>query len=73
MMHKSMFYRLARLSIASLVLGAYGQARLAPVLTPLFQSWGGMQPVAAQSAAAGVVLMVLQGLVQLGRALRGRY
>ena len=47
------------ITIASLVLGAYGQARLAPVLTPLFQSWGGMQTVAAQSAAAGVVLMVL--------------
>ena len=47
------------ITITSLVLGAYGQARLAPVLTPLFQSWGGMQTVAAQSAAAGVVLMVL--------------
>jgi len=47
------------ITISSLVLGAYGQARLAPVLIPLFEGLGGMQVGAAESTAAGVVLVVL--------------
>lgn len=47
------------ITVSSLVLGAYGQAALAPVLTPYLQSFGGMQQAAAQSTAAVVVLAVL--------------
>jgi putative hemolysin len=47
------------ITLSSLVLGAYGQAALAPRLTPLLTSVGGMQVVAAQSAAAIIVLAVL--------------
>jgi putative hemolysin len=49
------------ITIASLVLGAYGQSRLAPVLAPAFEGLGGMGVVAAQSAAAVTVLIVLTG------------
>ncbi len=41
------------ITLSSLVLGAYGQQALAPMLIPLFESWGGMQAVAAQSASLG--------------------
>ncbi|MGH7448507.1 MAG: hemolysin family protein, partial [Longimicrobiales bacterium] len=47
------------ITISSLVLGAFGQARLAPMLAPLFTSIGGMQDVAAQSVSALVILVVL--------------
>jgi putative hemolysin len=47
------------ITIASLVLGAYGQSRLAPMLSPLFQGLGGMRPGTAESAAAITVLLVL--------------
>jgi CBS domain containing-hemolysin-like protein len=47
------------ITISSLVLGAYGQAALAPRLAPLFAGVGGMQEIAAQSSAAAVVLVVL--------------
>jgi CBS domain containing-hemolysin-like protein len=47
------------ITISSLVLGAYGQAALAPVLTPLFLALGGAQEAAAQSAAAVTVLLSL--------------
>lgn len=47
------------ITFSSLLLGAYGQTRLAPVVRPLFESWGGMQGPAAQSAAAITVLLVL--------------
>ena len=47
------------ITISSLVLGAYGQATIAPVLAPLFGRVGGMQEVAAQSASAAVVLIAL--------------
>ncbi len=47
------------ITISSLVLGAYGQARLAPMLLPLFTGVGGMQEVAAESTAAVVVLVLL--------------
>ncbi len=50
------------ITVSSLVLGAYGQASLGEALTPLFESWGGMQTVAAQSSSAAVVLIALTTL-----------
>ncbi len=50
------------ITIGSLVLGAYAQATFAPRLTPLFESLGGLQQVAAQSTAAIVVLVLLTGV-----------
>jgi CBS domain containing-hemolysin-like protein len=47
------------ITLSSLVLGAYGQAALAPRLTPLLSGLGGMQEATAQSTAAIVVLAVL--------------
>lgn len=47
------------ITVSSLVLGAYGQAALAPRLRPLFQDISGMQEIAAQSASAVVVLISL--------------
>ena len=47
------------ITLSSLVVGAYGQTKLAPVLTPYFESWGGMQTVAAQSASAITILVLL--------------
>ena len=47
------------ITISSLVLGAYGQTKLAPVLVPLFEGLGGLQRVGAESTAAVVVLLVL--------------
>ncbi len=47
------------ITISSLVLGAYGQTRLAPTLIPLFEGWGGMQSAAAESTAAITVLLLL--------------
>ena len=41
------------------MLGAYAQATLAVWLTPLLASLGGLQPLAAQSTAAAIVLLVL--------------
>ena len=50
------------ITVSSLVLGAYGQATLGEVLTPLFERWGGMQTVAAQSASLALVLIGLTTL-----------
>jgi putative hemolysin len=47
------------ITLSSLVLGAYGQATLAVELAPLFELWGSMQAVAAQSTSAVVVLIGL--------------
>ncbi|MGI6454984.1 MAG: hemolysin family protein [bacterium] len=47
------------ITLTSLILGAYGQVTLARALTPLFEDWGGMQTVAAQSIAAIIVLIGL--------------
>ena len=47
------------ITISSLVLGAYGQTHLAPVMMALFEGTGGMQEAGAQSAAFVVVLLVL--------------
>lgn len=50
------------ITISSLVLGAYGQATLARDLGPRLEGLGGMQEVAAQSAAAVAVLLALTAL-----------
>ena len=47
------------ITVSSLVLGAYGQAALAPRLSPLLVTWANMELVAAQSTAAVTVLLVL--------------
>jgi CBS domain containing-hemolysin-like protein len=47
------------ITISSLVLGAYGQATLAPLVAPLFTDLGGWSAAAAESSAAITVLVVL--------------
>lgn len=47
------------ITIASLVLGAYGQARLEPYLSPLFSRFGGFEKVASETASIVVILIVL--------------
>jgi CBS domain containing-hemolysin-like protein len=47
------------ITLSSLILGAYGQVALQPVLAPLFERFGGMAEVGAASAAATTVLLVL--------------
>lgn len=44
------------ITFSSLVLGAFGQSRLAAELVPALTGLGGLQQVAAQSIAAGIVL-----------------
>jgi len=50
------------ITLASLILGAYGQAVIAVALTPLLSGLGGLQPVVAESTAAIFVLVVLTAL-----------
>ena len=50
------------ITLSSLILGAYGQATLAPRIAPWLTSLGGMQPAAADSAAAAAVLISLTAL-----------
>jgi putative hemolysin len=47
------------ITISSLGLGAYAQSTLAVWLTPQLANLGGLQPLAAQSTAAAIVLLVL--------------
>jgi putative hemolysin len=47
------------ITLAALVSGAYAQAQIAPVLTPLFARLGGLQTAAAESTSALVVLVGL--------------
>lgn len=47
------------ITISSLVLGAYGQSRLAAMLIPLLDGMGGMQEATAETAALIIVLLVL--------------
>jgi CBS domain containing-hemolysin-like protein len=47
------------ITISSLGLGAYAQSTLAVWLAPPLESLGGLQPLAAQSTAAVIVLLVL--------------
>jgi putative hemolysin len=50
------------ITLSSLVVGAYSQARVATALAPLFEQWGRLQPLAAQSTATFVVLFALTAL-----------
>ncbi|MCC7264778.1 MAG: HlyC/CorC family transporter [Candidatus Latescibacteria bacterium] len=50
------------ITLCSLGLGAFGQATLTEDLAPLFVRWGGLQELAAQSAATALVLTVLTAL-----------
>jgi CBS domain containing-hemolysin-like protein len=47
------------ITLSSLIVGAYGQATVALQLAPLFERLGGLQRVAAHSAAALTVLVLL--------------
>ena len=47
------------ITLSSLVLGAYGQAALGPRLSPLLASLTGMDPLAAESTTALVILLTL--------------
>ena len=47
------------ITLSSLILGAYGQATIAPRVAPLFQRLGGLDPTTAESTAAVVVLIFL--------------
>lgn len=58
------------ITASSLVLGFYGQAQIARLLTPLLTSLGGLQQIAAQSISATIVLIGLTVLqVVLGELL----
>jgi putative hemolysin len=50
------------ITLSSLILGAYGQATLAPRLAPLVERLGTMQPATAESTSAAVVLIFLTTL-----------
>lgn len=50
------------ITLSSLILGAYGQATLAPRIAPLFERFTSMQPATAESTAAIVVLVTLTTL-----------
>jgi CBS domain containing-hemolysin-like protein len=50
------------ITLSSLILGAYGQATLAPRLEPLLERFDGMQPATVKSVAAGIVLTCLTAL-----------
>ncbi len=47
------------ITLSSLILGFYGQARLALWLQPVLAEWGALSVVASQSIAATIVLLVL--------------
>ncbi|HJR60771.1 MAG TPA: hemolysin family protein [Vicinamibacterales bacterium] len=47
------------ITLSSLILGAYGQATLAPVVAPLFVTLGGLDGETARSSAGILVLLVL--------------
>lgn len=47
------------ITLSSLILGAYGQAALAPVLAPWLERFGGVDAAAAHSTAAVTVLLFL--------------
>jgi CBS domain containing-hemolysin-like protein len=50
------------ITLSSLILGAYGQATLAPRIAPLFERFGPMQAATAESTSAVVVLICLTTL-----------
>jgi putative hemolysin len=47
------------ITVSSLILGFYGQARLSPYLIPLFEKWGDFSEAAAISVSATIVLIFL--------------
>jgi putative hemolysin len=47
------------ITLSSLLLGAYGQATLAPRIAPLFLQFTDMEPATAESTAAAIVLVCL--------------
>lgn len=47
------------ITLTSLILGAYGQAQLSDVLSPLFITYGGLGQLAAESASALIILLLL--------------
>ena len=47
------------ITISSLLLGAYGQSRIAAMVAPLFERMGGLQEAAAHTAATIAVLLLL--------------
>src|SRR5687767_8427092 len=47
------------ITLSSLILGAYGQATLAPRLTPAFGSLGLVSPESLEGTVAAIVLIVL--------------
>ena len=53
------------ITLSSLILGAYGQSRIALRLAPLFESVAGMDPETALSTAAVVMLLVLTVLAMI--------
>jgi len=53
------------ITLSSLILGAYGQAALAPVLAPILQAVGGLDRETAQSTSAVVVLLILTVLAMI--------
>jgi CBS domain containing-hemolysin-like protein len=58
------------ITLSSLMLGFYGQARLSPVLKPTVQNLGGFSSAAAQSISAVLILLFLTSLqVILGELL----
>jgi putative hemolysin len=50
------------ITLSSLILGAYGQATIAPRVAPLFERLGGIDRAAAESTAAVSVLLFLTAL-----------
>ena len=50
------------ITLSSLVLGAYGQATLAPRLRPVLHEWAGFDSLAADSASAFTVLLGLTAM-----------
>ena len=50
------------ITLSSLILGAYGQATLAPRLAPLLERFAPLQPATVQSLSAGIVLTFLTTL-----------
>ncbi len=53
------------ITLSSLILGAYGQAALAPALTPLVQAVFGLDADTAESTSAVIVLLVLTVLAMI--------
>lgn len=58
------------ITLSSLIVGAYGQAQLAPILAPLFERLGNLQQAAAATTATLVLLVGMTALqVVLGELL----